>query len=136
MSSQQETSMNTLRPYFWIRRNDDTFVPLIPLDELPEYIHLNGVSVTKDWDEVRQGEWRLLGDRFNHSGKHYTADVFNQPLKTSTSDTPSTVDGDGKSQSLDAAESASQTSRSNGTPSEEVSLIECSPHHIRLTHTM
>lgn len=67
----------SLRPYFWIRRNADTYVPLIPVDELPPSVGLRGISVTKNWEDVCQAEMRFLGDHFDHSGQHYVVDLLN-----------------------------------------------------------
>ena len=109
MASQQTSLTGTPRPYFWIRRNRDTFVPLIPLDELPDYIRLSGVSVTKNWDDVRQGEMRFVGDHHDHSGKYFTVDVFNQPHTANCSDKawePNSSNVDAPSP--DRAESVSQ----------------------------
>lgn len=75
----------TGRPYFWIRRNADTYVPLIPLDELPESIGLRGVSITKNWEDVCQGEMRFLGDHYDHDGQHYVVDFLNSTVETTTS---------------------------------------------------
>lgn len=64
-----------LRPYFWIRRNADTYVPLIPLDELPSWIALRGVSSTKNWEDICRGEMRFLGDHYDHNGDHFVVDI-------------------------------------------------------------
>lgn len=66
----------TPRPYFWIRRNGNTYVPLIPVDELPSWIGIRGVSTTKDWNNVCQGEMRFLGDHDDHNGSFFVVDVF------------------------------------------------------------
>ena len=65
-----------LQPYFWIRRNGDTFVPLIPVDELPSWVALRGISATKNWQDVCRGEMKFLGDHVDHNGNHYTVDIF------------------------------------------------------------
>lgn len=63
------------QPYYWIRRNDGTYVPLIPLDELPSWVGLRGVSSTKDWGNV-SWETRFLGDREDRNGRQYVVDIF------------------------------------------------------------
>lgn len=75
----------TLRPYFWIRRNADTYVPLIPVDELPRSIGLRGISTTKNWEDVCQGEMRFLGDHYDYSGQHYVVDFHNSTANAATS---------------------------------------------------
>ncbi|KAL6721373.1 hypothetical protein ACLMJK_000476 [Lecanora helva] len=64
------------QPYFWIRRNGDTFVPLIPVDELPPWVALRGISATRNWEDLCRGEMKFLGDHSDHNGDHYTVDVF------------------------------------------------------------
>lgn len=64
------------RPYFWIRRNRDTFVPLIPVDELPTSIKLRDISITKNWEDVCQGEMKFLGDHYDHNSNYYVVDVL------------------------------------------------------------
>ena len=87
----------TLLPYFWIRRNGDTYVPLIPVDEIPSSIGLRDVSTTKDWEHVCRGEMRFLGDHYDHSGNYYTVDILhptndpNEQDSSSTSESPSTT---------------------------------------------
>lgn len=66
----------TIHPYFWIRRNADTYVPLIAIDELPDSISLEGISITKKWEDVCQGEMRFLGDHFDHNGQHYVVEFL------------------------------------------------------------
>lgn len=79
MDPPQAPAMKKHHPYFWVRRDRDTFVPLIPLDELPDSIRLRDVSVTKSWEDICQGEMRFLGDHCDHTGKYYVVDLLDQP---------------------------------------------------------
>ena len=51
-------------------------MPLIPVDELPSSVGIRGVSITKNWNDVCQGEMRFLGDHDVHSGGHFVVDLF------------------------------------------------------------
>ncbi len=74
-----------VHPYFWIRRNADTFVPLIPVDELPGSIGLRGISTTKHWEDVCRGEMRFLGDHYDHNGQHYVVEFLDPTVDAATS---------------------------------------------------
>ena len=70
---------DTPQPFFWIRRYGDTYIPLIPIDELPPWVTLKGVSTTKEWSDVCQGEMRFLGDHHDQIEGHYDVDIADEP---------------------------------------------------------
>ena len=78
------------QPFFWIRRNGDTYVPLIPLDELPPGVSIRGISATKDWLDISHGEMRFLGDHDNHDGVYYVVEVQDNNSESEDSSTTPT----------------------------------------------
>ena len=82
---------DNVHPYFWIRRNGDTFVPLIPVDELPSWVNIQGASPTQNWEVMCQGApTKFLGDHVDHSGKHYAVDLVGAPAAAKAADDAST----------------------------------------------
>lgn len=69
-------------PFFWVRRNADTYVPLIPIDELPDSVVLKDISATKDWADVCRGEVRFLGDHYGPSGQYHLVEPMKPIVET------------------------------------------------------
>ena len=64
------------QPRYCIRRNNDCYVPLIPVDELPSNICLEGISIHITHAETINLGMQFCGDQPAHNGSHYGVQVF------------------------------------------------------------
>ncbi len=94
----------SLRPHWCIQREDNTVVPLIAIDELPDSVVLKDVPTTLTVLEALKARMELItGDHPAH-GVRYQLD---QPIKTLASDRGNDSGSDG-SRSSEGTESSAQ----------------------------
>lgn len=79
--AQSSVMSESLRPRWCVQRNDNTVVPLIAMDELPDSVVLKGVPITLTVLEALKARMELItGDHPAH-GLRYQLD---QPINTQT----------------------------------------------------
>lgn len=75
---------DSLRPIWCIQRSEDTYVPLIAIDELPESVRLVGVPSTMTMKEMVNAGLACKGEQNSH-GKCYLVEPSESDTSSETS---------------------------------------------------
>ena len=96
-----------LGPRFCIQRDDNTVVPLIPIDELPESVVLKGVPVTLTMLEALKAKLELVPEMHPAHGVRYQLE---QPINAQAM---------GSEQGSDSGSDGSPTSEGSESPTQK-----------------
>ncbi len=84
--------VGSLQPTWCVKRKDDTYVPLIAVDELPESVRLIGVPAAMTMEEMVKAEMACKGEQSSH-GKSYELEPYECGVSSEASQSSQSSEG-------------------------------------------